>query len=61
METVTIKKSKTCQEKICPDYDNECCDVSDPVICFLGEIIYNGKKYNIGIAGGICPEMRRRN
>ena len=55
------KIGKTEVDKICSCYDDECCDVPNPVKCFLGEIecSINGIT-QIGITDGVCPEMRNR-
>ena len=47
-------------EKICSDYDDECCDVPNPAECFLGGTCCPPKGVDkLGITDGICPEMYR--
>ena len=46
---------------ICPDYDDDCKDVHDPTDCFLGWMpCLKPMGINLGVADGLCPEMRNR-
>lgn len=49
---------------ICPDYDEDCLDIEDPMSCFLGGTYMMESKnrciiFECGIAQGLCPVMER--